>query len=104
MSKSPEELAEEWVSDNIGIGNMSIADEFGQYEKAYVAGYQAAQPKWIGVETPPETVGYYLALLKEPPYGSSCHKSVSYFEPTPDPWWDKDGVTHWLPLPPSPTK
>ena len=104
--KTAEELAEEY-------GNTMLKDQVGfdlddcrwsyiaNWEKrAFLAGYAAAQPKWISVmtKTPPirndgdETM-LFLTMDEQ------LRMEVLFWD-----WmdWSNIGVTHWMPLPEAP--
>jgi Protein of unknown function (DUF551) len=101
MSKTPEELAEEYCAS--------------PYEKdAFLAGYQAAAPQWISVkdrlpELRQEVLvwydnGYEVAYLQkfEPPkLQYPQFNNVEMFEWCFGDFEDFD-VTHWMPLPEPP--
>lgn len=70
----------------------------------YKTGYEAAQPKWIGVEQRlPEDDAYYLVYLK-----GYCENRVARYDGDGE-WADQYDdhditrfVTHWMPLPQAP--
>ena len=112
--KTPEELAEKYCTDN--FGNFAIKyhgnTEFELHPcmKAFLAGYAAAHD-WISVEEELPVVGQECLVLVniegEPPRQFAKrledHPKV-WFHTNRGIWCGLESITHWLPLPPLPTK
>ena len=124
MSKTPEEkqgceasrMAEEWIETN-GWNTEPFRDEYTiEFQKqGYVAGYQAgrsnseavqtAAPQWISVKDRlPERNLNVLAWIK---CGTSEYVFIETASGDPNMcsgWkhYNKDQVTHWMPLPAAP--
>ena len=112
MSKTPEEMAEEYgtgIDLCCGTSDIIIA-----VEKGFLAGYQAAQPQWISVKDrlPEEgqdvLVWYhgsydvaYLQKVKPVKLQPPQFNNVEMFEWCFYDFEDVD-VTHWQPLPAPP--
>jgi hypothetical protein len=119
MTKTPEELAEDWVSGRwYAVHDPTIS---GESKVAFLAGYQAAKPHWISVE---ERLPEYdqLALLWQSELqaqfvgrrvDSGIPSPLYYWEGTSDffeAWKEiyfpklmhEGAVSHWMPLPEPP--
>lgn len=94
--KTPEEMAEKWCAEHTCHLQMTC------HANAFLAGYAAAQPKWISVkERLPENgqLVWTYSDDKQSSYGMMLRHGV----------WEviRDGcelveVTHWMPLPEPP--
>jgi hypothetical protein len=100
MTKTPEELAEEFVNQE-DTGSDTFAHGL---RNGFLTGFQAAAPQWISVKDRlPEQDDEAMSVLIS---GEGWHNyEVAYFGPTA--WYDKyddvvEGVTHWMPLPKPP--
>jgi len=116
MSKTPEELAEEY---------LRYENESNYWAKhAYLAGYQAAAPQWISVDKRlPEDHRHYIVVSKAeivdaPVWYNGCQSwqmELAYYSQRYERWMKgnptlKDvpenkitfEVTHWMPLPEPP--
>lgn len=92
--KTVEEMAEEWCAEHTCHLQMTC------HAEAFLAGYAAAQPKWISVmtKTPPiqndgdETM-LFLTIDKQ------LRIDVLFWD-----WmdWCNMNITHWMPLPEPP--
>ena len=104
--KTPEEMAEEWCAEHTCHLQMTC------HANAFLAGYAAAQPKWISVkERLPEIPdGHFIS---EEVLWISCYGEikVSFLEKLRSElridWGEAglyklDQVTHWMPLPEPP--
>ena len=108
MTKTPEELAEEWIETN-GWNTEPFCDEYTiEFKKqGYVAGYQAAAPQWISVkDCLPEFdkpmllfTGheYEIGRLEETDGMFSIWVDFRYGAKM-----DDNQITHWMPLPKPP--
>jgi hypothetical protein len=101
MSKTPEELAEEYLDqDEIACSAIDHAAEH-LVKKAFLDGYQAAKPQWVSVkERLPESTPMVLAMCTN-------GYELAYYGAYGQGWTNTLGtehlnVTHWHPLPKPP--
>lgn len=92
MSKTPEQMAKEYCEEH-------CSDSWGWWDyknhDAFLAGYQAAKPQWISVkERHPHNGDYVLVYCN---YIAKISMAVALLD-----YWEKWGVTHWMPLPKPP--
>jgi hypothetical protein len=111
VSKSPEELAEEYIagleSQQEGCCNQSYG--IAALEYGFLAGYQAAAPQWISVKDrlpPPQTEVLWWNKAAQQA-GVSSWEYMSYCDDTRIEWGDAGNLsirkfTHWMPLPEPP--
>jgi hypothetical protein len=90
--KTPEELAEEYVE------NHAYSDECEFARETYLAGYEAATPKWVCVKDKLPSIGAFCIwidtkLVTPSGIGSRDIDDVRS-------WWEN--YTHWMPLPTAP--
>ena len=100
MSKTPEELAEDWAWERTrqisGGDNVWSMREVDLAKDAFLAGYQAAAPQWISVKDRlPELGSTCLIVTTKKEEGIS----IAWAEKA---YWSKWDVTHWMPLPQPP--
>jgi len=108
MSKTPEELCKEWCKENLDIATHAYC--YRAVNLSFLAGHQAAAPKWISVKDRlPEMknrMSEDVLILDE--YGQM---SVEPFEIVNNEIvvdWGEAGTrplsdfTHWMPLPEPP--
>lgn len=106
--KTPEEMAEEYIrafrGDKVALGGKI---GLSACRLSYLAGYKAAQPKWISVqERLPEINEWVLINGPEickrinPP--SSNWKGSYAWETDLEGFYSPHDVTHWMPLPTPP--
>ena len=96
MSKTPEQLAEEYAFKF--YLNEDSGYSFTMNKDAFLAGYNAAAPKWISVkERLPEfdrwCTWWDVRGCTEP---CTAFRDINDFEF----WWEN--YTHWMPLPAPP--
>jgi len=107
--KSPETLAEAWAKQRTqrrnGTQLVYLVSELALAEDSFMAGYKAAQPRWISVtEALPEPSQVVMI------YGPEILWWAAHIVQDHDGWmWvgplasvHPDEVTHWLPLPDDP--
>lgn len=103
--KTPEQLAEEYSNAAEPVHVLTIKP-VPQYNQAFMAGYNAAAPKWIRIgDSKPKEDDPVLICVQAEPYiliGSLIIGSKMT-------WFDCDAynipierVTHWMPLPQKP--
>lgn len=111
MSKTPEEMAEEYADESPW---HLIQDSWTIAYDAYLAGYEAAK-QWISVKDRLPEIDQDVLVIKDGLYGLACRKIVER-QKLPPPqfnnieiWeWDygfeaREGqVTHWQKLPEPP--
>lgn len=108
--KTPEQMAEEYADDR--CGNWEECENDNEWEEAkrgFIAGYQAAKPKWISVKErlPPDGAKVLLIVFGDIHYGwidqspSDPTEYCLYFSNT---YIDKGhhALTHWMPIPSKP--
>ena len=112
MTKTPEQLAEEWANAESDLWFADISTYTDGHKsavkQAYLAGYQAAQ-QWISVKDrlPPPEVEVLWWNKTAHQAGVSNWKYMSYCDDTTIEWGDAGNVsiknfTHWMPLPAAP--
>jgi hypothetical protein len=104
MTKTPEELAEEYAKDFYGNGEHL---DFPDSQTFFLAGYQAAAPQWISTKDRLPEIGQWILVdgpevvrLIEPP--SSNWKSAYAWETDHESFYAFGDVSHWMPLPEPP--
>jgi hypothetical protein len=109
MSKTPEQLAVEWLKEE--YGDTSHWTYMGQEMSldAFYAGYQAAAPQWISVKDrlPPPEVKVLWWNETADQAGVSSYEYMSHCNDTMIEWGDAGYIsiknfTHWMPLPKPP--
>lgn len=96
MNKTPEELAEEWCVKHTCHLQMTC------HANAFLAGYAAAQPKWISVkEKLPELLESVLVIYAPTNQAKNDYRMECWNWPIYDVYETKF-VTHWMPLPEPP--
>jgi hypothetical protein len=116
MSKTPEELAEEWYWKILKNGRDPLAEE------GYLAGYKAAQehahaaleeaearmqelqdqladaskvmPQWISVDKRLPELGQDVLVIKDGLYGLACRRKVER-KPLPPPQFNNIEIWEW---------
>ena len=120
MSKTPEELAEEYSQITKAFQDVDLDDLswslISKWEaESFFAGYQAAVPQWISVKDrlPEEDVAVlvYGQVLNDPPDVIGVRRRYNGDQDWKHTWESEDGfiyqeddVTHWMLLPKPPTK
>jgi hypothetical protein len=116
MTKTPEQLAVEWLKEE--YGDTSNWTYMGQEMSldAFYAGYQAAKPQWISVkerlpEIPDNDYSNRVLLLRADRFIviARIEKCVRFVRPFQEAFFieteDGDQIeefTHWMPLPKPP--
>lgn len=118
MSKTPEEMAEEYIQrEDVACAAINHAAE-DLVKAAFLDGYEAATPQWISVKErlPEENIKVLvlcrkritaaaLTRVEEPFYEAGYFRvwtayPISSTDPYKEyPW---NGITHWMPLPEPP--
>ncbi len=114
MSKTPEQLAEEFFRKNCNSEKWQRYieetknptglewDAAKLVEESFLAGYQAATSRWIKVEEALPQIYVTVALLNKSYYLMGfIDESGTWHNGQDDETYKP---THWLPLPPEPTK
>lgn len=114
MSKTPEEMALEYIKDVETARNPSVtATAFPQMQRCFLAGYKAAQ-QWISAKERLPEPNTLVVILHEDEMNLNYRKPPVYFGKHDGKYWletlDHSDVawqgpcciTHWMPLPEPP--
>lgn len=100
MTKTPEQLAEDWMTEEYGDTSNWVRMGKDMSIDAFIAGYQAAKPQWISVKDHMPENGQ-MVLIYEPGPGHW----ISSFDDFGWGFWENGETcnpTHWMPLPKPP--
>lgn len=112
--KTPEEMAEEYIErEDVACAAINHAAE-DLVKAGFLAGYQAAQPKWISVKERLPEINELVVILHEDKSKLNHRKPPVYFgrwkgadwmevlDSSDVPWFSETAITHWMPLPKPP--
>lgn len=87
--------------------NHILLLDYVKYAQTRIEGLEAQLPKWVSVDEPPKTYGWYLICISDPlNLGYDTSRAFkAWFNEVCQQWTDADciedgcEVTHWMPLP-----
>ncbi len=102
MSKTPEEMAEEYVNDlGQDFDRLFPSNAEQPFIETFLAGYKAAAPQWVSVEAARPEWASFIHVITDSGEQKIC-RYFGTFDTEINGVRSPEPVTHWMPLPEPP--